>query len=62
MKLTIAQRTELARKRVCPECRQGVGCPCRSATGRSGYTGAQMKTVHASRLALAPKEVISDGS
>jgi hypothetical protein len=54
-KLTIAERTEHARLRVCPKCHVEAGRPCRG-TARRGLR-PPMKTVHAERLALIPKEV-----
>ena len=58
MKLTVAQRTEQARKRACPLCHCEAGRKCRKASGfGSGFTGGPMKSIHAERLALIPKEV-----
>jgi hypothetical protein len=51
---TIAERQAKALEHVCPRCRQGVGNPCRSAKGRSGYTGPTLKAPHPERLAKLP--------
>ena len=57
--MTKAERTELARKRVCPKCHAEAGRKCRQ--GVPQYTplgsdhpryGRPMKNVHAERLAL----------
>lgn len=63
-KLTIAQRTELAREqKVCPWCHAEAGRKCRAPSvlyAGMTWPGKPMKSVHAQRLELIPKEVPDD--
>lgn len=55
--MTKAEREEAAREKVCPRCHAGVNRKCRGMQHNSrsfmpDVPGAQMKTIHAERLAL----------